>query len=155
MPGGPIDLIPELTRESQAYGAALSFRTGRSRTAYGTSCRFCHQAALSPLPDKFVGSLYFVRWYESKWHSREKPDIFAPAYEFEAQMNDANELVSPQVYRLSEIATMLKVSRAQALKLAEAGAFPTINVGIGRSTLRAPKEGVHRYLRGERTDAAG
>jgi helix-turn-helix protein len=58
-----------------------------------------------------------------------------------------DEAIVPRVYKLSEVAVMLKISRTQAYQLAEQGLFPTFRVGTGRNSLRAPCEGVDRLLR--------
>jgi hypothetical protein len=63
--------------------------------------------------------------------------------------------ISPLVYSINEVAVILKISRAQAYAMAAAGIFPVIKVGVGRKSLRAPRDGIHRLLRGEERPNAG
>jgi hypothetical protein len=50
---------------------------------------------------------------------------------------------------MSEVASILKVSRTTAYSLADQGVFRTIQLGTGRNALRVPTESIERLLSGD------
>ena len=55
--------------------------------------------------------------------------------------------VSRSTYRIDEVARLLGISRTTAYRCAARGLFPTIR--LGDKLLVAPREPIHRLLRGE------